>query len=152
MSEKLLRISKGTFFWIAVCQKSEIFRISHIKVSDVIFRISFEMSEKLFGFVMTLRLRYIRKVEWGLEVQHNLCTETGDTEMRVILVGGRCDRGEGVENENNNDGQHKREKNYVRWNTQPRQMMRKHEIYFIAIGNNSYFICVILKLSGCINT
>ena len=39
------------------CQRCEIFRISEVNVSEMTFRISFRISERLFGYVMTLRLQ-----------------------------------------------------------------------------------------------
>ncbi len=39
-----------------VCQKRNMFRISEVNVSEMTFRISFRISEMVFGYVMTLRL------------------------------------------------------------------------------------------------
>ncbi len=42
-----------------VCYKYEMFRISQDNVSDIKFRISFRLSEKRIGFVMTIRLTFV---------------------------------------------------------------------------------------------
>ncbi len=56
---KLFQISEGIFSHIKTCRSICLYaRNMKVNVSDIAFQISFQISEKLSGFVMTLHLMY----------------------------------------------------------------------------------------------